>query len=550
MRPGASGPPAPPRLPRLRSWMSRRSAVDRAEPHTPAAPGRRGFWNAVARALRLLTAAAGLAAIAVCLGTAARRVGYPYALEWLEGNSLVEVHRLLAGKPLYCPPTVDYVADGYPALYFAAAAGLAGVLGVSYLPLRLVSLAASLACFVLLARLVQRETGHLTAGVAAAGLYAATYFAAGTWFDLARVDSLFLAFSLAGLYTARWMRRPRGAVAAGLLLAAAFLTKQSALAEAVAITVALLFDPQRRRLAALLAATFAGVLGLTTLLWGAVSHGWYVFYVFGLLSQHPLEHAAFTRFWSWYLLPTLGLALGAVLLAVRRIPLILALGCLALTVEGYAALLHTGGAVNSMLPVYAAVASLAGIGMAGSTAGSTAGPRSAAADLPAAAASTLVLLQIVILAANTFALGQVVPTAADRRVGDQLRAWLRGFGGPVAVFSDPGLLLLAGLPPVAHRAAASDILRGTSRTAQARLRRSIGSAVTERRFAAIVVEQRADQQGFPPHLTRYYRRCPQKLLAAVPNKVFRPVAGLPVRPMTLWLPAGRGSCEAAVRRLG
>jgi hypothetical protein len=518
--------------------MSRRTAVDLAGPRTPPAPGRRGLWEVVARGLLLLCAAAGLAAIAVCLVTAARRVGYPYALEWLEGNSLVEVHRLLAGEPLYRPPTVGYVADGYPALYFAASASLAGVLGVSYLPLRLVSLTASILCFVLIARLVQRETACLATGIAAAGLYAATYFAAGTWFDLARVDSLFLVFSLAGLYTARWMRRPGGAVAAGLLLAAAFLTKQSALAEAAAITVALLVDPRRRRLGALLAATFAGILGLTTLLWGAVSHGWYVFYVFEVLSQHSAEPAALTGFWSRYLLPTLGLALGAVLLAVRRAPLVLALGSLALTAEGYAALLHTGGAVNNMLPAYAAVALLAGIGMAGPAAATR------------AAASALVLLQILILAASTFAPGRVVPTAADRRVGDQLRAWLSGFGGPVAVFSDPGLPLLAGLPSVAHQAAASDILRGTSRTAQALLRRSIARAVTEHRFTAIVVEQPGDLQGFPPDLTRYYRRCPQVLLADVPGPVFRPVAGLPrVRPMTLWLPAGGGSCEAAVRRL-
>ena len=500
----------------------------------------------MARAVRVLAAVAGAAAIAVYVGTAACRVSYPYALEWLEGNSLVEVQRLLAGKPLYGPPTVDYVADSYPALYFAVSAGLAGLLGVSYLPLRLVSLAASLACFALLARLVQRETGHLTAGIAAAGLYAATYFTAETWFDFARVDSLFLAFSLAGLHTARWMRRPRGATTAGLLLAAAFLTKQSALAEAGAISVALLFDAQRRRLGLLLAATFAGVLGLTTLVWGAVSHGWYVFYVFELLSQHGLDSTAHTRFWSRYLLPSLGLALGAALFSVRRVPLVLGLGCLALIAEGYAALLHTGGAVNNMLPVYAAVALLAGIAMAGSTAR----PHATVAGLCAAAASALVLGQIAILAANTFTPGRMIPTAADRRAGDQLVAWLRGFGRPVAVFSDPGLPLLAGLPSVAHRAAVSDIFEGRSRAAQAHLSRSIARAVTERRFAAIVIESPYDLQGFPPDLPRYYRRCPQTLLANVPGKVFRPLAGPPVRPITLWLPIGHGSCEAAVRRLG
>ncbi|MER6176530.1 glycosyltransferase family 39 protein [Streptosporangium sp. NPDC001681] len=519
MSAGTFGPPAP-RL-RLPRW-------------TPRLPS--GLGGGAARVPILLSAAAGLVAIAVYLGAAVSRVGHPYALEWLEGNSLVEMDRLLGGRPLYAAPTVDYVPDAYPPLYFAASAGLARVLGVSYLPLRLVSLLAALGCFVLLARLVQRETGDLAAGVAAAGLYAATYFAAGTWFDFARVDSLFLAFSLAGLYAARWMRRPRGAMAAGLLLAAAFLTKQSALAEAAAITAALLFGP-RRRLGGVLAVTFAAVAGLTTLLWEVTSHGWYVFYVVELLAQHPLEHSAVTGFWTWYLLPTLGIALGAALLALRRTPPVLAMGCLALAVEGYAGLLHTGGAVNNMLPVYAAVALLAGIGMGGSRAGG-------------AVAGALVLLQIAVLATTTFAVGQAVPSAAERRVGDRLRAWAAGFDGPVAVFSDPGLIMAAGLPPVAHRAAVHDVLRGTDRAARGELERSIARAVAGRRFAAIVVEHPADLDGFPPDLTRYYRPCPERLMADVPDGAFGPIGGSPLRPMTLWLPLGRGSCAEAARRLG
>jgi hypothetical protein len=55
--------------------------------------------------------------------------------------------------------------------------------------------------------------------------------------------------------------------------------------------------------------------------------------------------------------------------------------------------------------------------------------------------------------------------------------------------------------------------------------------------------------GFPPDLARYYRRCPQMLLAGVPAAVFRPVAGVRARPVSLWLPAGRGSCVMAVRAL-
>ena len=159
--------------------------------------------------IRWVAALLGLMAIGGYLVIALDRLGYPFALELLESNSLVEVHRILAGQELYAAPTVGYVPDGYPPLYFGICAVAARVLGQSYLPLRLVSLTSSLACFAIIARLVQRETGSAPAGIAAAGLLAATYFAADTWFDVARVDSLFLALSVAGLYAARWMRRPR-----------------------------------------------------------------------------------------------------------------------------------------------------------------------------------------------------------------------------------------------------------------------------------------------------------------------------------------------------
>ncbi|HTW02879.1 MAG TPA: glycosyltransferase family 39 protein, partial [Streptosporangiaceae bacterium] len=225
-----------------------------------SAPAGASWRQRAPRAVRLAAALAGLIAVCAYLAIALSRVTYPFTVEWLESNSLVEVHRILAGQPLYQAPSIRYVPDGYPPLYFAVSAAAASVLGVSYLPLRLVSLVSSLVCFAVLGRLVQRETGSVAAGVGAAGLFAATYFATGTWFDVGRVDSLFLALSIGGLYVARWMRGTPGAIAAGVLLAAAFLTKQTGLAEGVAVIAALLAGP-RRRLACVAALAEVTVLG-------------------------------------------------------------------------------------------------------------------------------------------------------------------------------------------------------------------------------------------------------------------------------------------------
>src|SRR5205823_7827033 len=131
----------------------------------------------------------------------------------------------------------------------------------------------------------------------------------------------------------------------GLLLAAASLTKQNGLAEGVAVLTVLGFGP-RRLLAWRAALTYGAVLGISTLALGLASRGWYVYYVFVLMTEHTLNHAAFGQFWTVHLLPVLGLAGCALILGARRMPLALVAGCVALVVESYAALVHSGGEAN------------------------------------------------------------------------------------------------------------------------------------------------------------------------------------------------------------
>ena len=487
------------------------------------------------RAARLAAAVAGLVAVCGYLFVAVSRLAYPFPLEWLEGNSLVEVHRILAGQPLYQAPTVQYVPDGYPPLYFALSAVAARLLGVSYLPLRLVSLVSSLACFALLARLVHRETGSIAAGAGAAGVFAATYFATDTWFDVGRVDSLFLALSIGGLYAARWMRGPGGAIAAGVLLAAAALTKQTGLGEAAVVSAVLLAGPRRGLACAAVLAEFM-VLAVSTLVLGLSSGGWYVYYVFQLMGEHSLNVSGFGWFWT-ALLSTVGMAAGAALLGARRVPLVLLAGCGALAAEGYAALVHSGGAINDVLPAYLAVALLAGLAL---------GCQSS--WWAPSVAGVLLFAQSVVLLTG-FQPAQQVPGSADRAVGERLLSGMRALGGTIAVPADPGLSLLAGMAPTAHQDAAYDVLRATDQAAIASFTRSAASAVAARQFSAIITDSPGVPLGYPPSLSRYYRQCPQPLLAGVPAALFDPVAGVLARPAYVWLPAGRGSCAAAVRVL-
>lgn len=524
-------------------------------------------WNA-SRAVRVVAAVAGLTVIGCYVAIALARLGYPGHLEILEGNSLVEMRRILAGQQLYPPPSASYVPDGYTPLYFAVSAAAASVLGQSYLPLRLVSLVASLACFAILGRLVQRETTSRAAGLAAAGLLAATYFATDTWFDLGRVDSLFLALSIAGLYAARWARRPSGAIVAGLLLGAAFCTKQTALAEGVAVVVALAAG-SRRRLAVPTGIAFATVVGGSTLALGLASHGWYVYYVFEQMSQHALSPSSASQFWVSELLPTLGIAVCAAVLGARRVPFTLLAGCVALVAESFAARAQTGSNLNDLLPVYLAVAVLAGLAMGGKSPLLLSGAfarlaRARIASLaPFAriarwradaagpwiplAASVLIIAQIGVLAGG-FRISQALPPDKDRLADQRLVAAARSLGGTVAIPADPAVAVAAGVSPTEDQVAAADVLRASDQSAKADLVASLGQTVATEKFSAIITEFHGDLRGFPADLPRYYHECPQKPLDGLLSVPF--AGNAEALPISVWLPIGHGpSCAAIARTL-
>jgi Dolichyl-phosphate-mannose-protein mannosyltransferase len=509
----------------------RRRPRDAAEPAIAGPPWRQ--W--APRAARLAAALAGLAAIGAYLFVAVSRLDYPFALEYLEGNSLVEVHRILAGQPLYPAPTAGYVPDGYPPLYFFVSAAVARVFGVSYLTLRLVSLVSSLACFALLARLVQRETGSLAAGTGAAGAFAATYFVAGAWFDIGRVDSLFLALSVGALYAARHMRGTRGAVAAGMLFAAVALTKQTGLAEMAAVTAALLTGP-RRRLACVTAVTEVALVGVSTVVLRFTSGGWYTYYTLKQMSEHSLTYGNFGWFWTALLTAT-GLAAGAALIGARRVPRELLAACAALAVEGYATLVHSGGSINDMLPAYLAVALLAGLALGS-------GP---AQWRVTTVAGVLVLAQSVFLLASSHP-SQAIPSSATRAAGERLIAGMRAFGGDVAVADDPGLSLRAGMAPAATPGAVFDVVRATDKAGIESYRHSAREAVKDQQFSAIIAASLGHPLYNPPNLVQDYQECLQPLPAG-PGTLLVPVSdseGSRLRPAVVWIPRGSGSCQDAI----
>ena len=264
----------------------------------------------------MVVVVAALAPIAIYIYVAVRRLGYPFELEWLEGGEVEIVNRVVHGQAIYVAPSLHYVPYPYPPLFIWVSAAFAKVLGVGFLAPRLVSFLASLGVLALLWQLVRRETGDTVAGLVAAGLFAATYQASGAYFDLARVDSLFLVLLLAAVAVARRGQTWRAGGLIGVLLFLSFFSKQTALIAALPLLVYLVVFRRRVGIAACL--TLGALLVVSTLVLDHASHGWYDYYVFEELPSQGINAHAIESFIPKSLLRPTGWAvvLGLVGLAV------------------------------------------------------------------------------------------------------------------------------------------------------------------------------------------------------------------------------------------
>jgi len=494
----------------------------------------------MSRAPRLVLAILAAWAIVAFLWVALSRLGHPYELEWQEGGMLAHVARLRAGEALYAPPSLEFIAFPYPPLYAALAALVASVVGEGLVALRLVSLLASLASCALLFELGRRRGGGLWGGLLAAGLFCATFRFAGAWFDVGRVDALSLALTLGALAWLEARASVRAALLGGLLCFLAFLAKQSALVPALCLVP--LLGLRGWRVAAAFVVTLAGLVLASTLLFDALSDGWYRWYVFELLAGHAWTADALTGFWKELLL-ALGVGLGlaawnhlarrgaaesaecaesaefAASNGARERLTLRHAAVLGLLLAGWLGRAHVGGYDNTLLPACAGVALLAGPALARLTELER-GPRLAAALLGVAQFGLLF-----------YDPRSQLPTEADRAAGERLAARIRTIEGRVWMPCAGELARAAGKGSSAHAMAVIDLLQGADRATAQRFVDQLAQALAERRFAAIVLHQRWDQELEP--LARHYAAL--KLDYAAEGE-FEPVTGAPNRPQWLYVP--------------
>jgi len=488
----------------------------------------------VKRLLSALPVVLGVAFVLLYVGVALARMRYPYELEWMEGGMVAHVRRLLEGELLYAPPSLDFVSFLYPPGYYLASAAVASVTGVGFFPLRLLSFLSSLGVFATIAALARRETGAWRDGIVAAGLFAATFSRSGGWLDLARLDSFYMLVLLGAVFT----MRHGSALLAGLLAAAAFFTKQSALVVLLPVLAWLFLVERRRALFAAGVAVVSIATGLVVLEW--TSQGWFRYYCFTLPAHHPRLPGGWWMFWAKDVLRAvpwaLACAVAAVVARLTRLrgqapfsketvpdPFFFTVLAGALVLSSWSVRSVYGAEVNNLLPAFAGISLLAATWTHSQIGNDRDRRKKTLGD-------ALLVLQLLWLVYSPAAL---VPSARDRAAGDAVVRRLAAVPGELFLPHHGYLARLAGKAEVAHTLAMDNVFLDDRGPARQRLENEVRTTLAEGRFGAAVLE--SDERYASWILEGYVPR--EKLISD--PAAFWPVSGGRLRPETLALPRAR-----------
>jgi hypothetical protein len=431
------------------------------------------------------------------------------------------VLRVVHGQPVYVRPSLEFTPFIYTPGYYYVGAAAVKAFGASIVTLRLISILSSLGVLCVMAMFAWRERRSRGSAVTTAGLFAATYEIGGTWFDIARVDSLFLLLLLGAVYLVRFGNSAPSMVAAGLLLTAALLTKQLALVVAPFLLVFAVMRIGRRGLIA--AAVFAVTAAVAIAVLQKQSHGWFLYYTFrGVANRESIFGLRGLSFWTSDLLRAFPVA---TLLGVGWCAAVwhigsfedrwfYTLGGVAFVCAAWETRLHPGAWLNTVLPAYSFL-----------TIASTRAALSVNGRV-AELGSALLALQLVLLAYNPH---RYIPSSTDRIAAESFLASLRDVPGEVLLLDHGYFPTLAGKHTYAHEGALRDVLL-IGDAWGARLDTEFRHALDTQRFARVIQDT---PDWFPVPLGRYYR-----LTGFVPHGPTElwPTTGNHVRPDFIYEP--------------
>lgn len=478
--------------------------------------------------------------LAILLYVTLSRIRYPFSLEMGEGESMVQVQRILSGLPLYDRPGYTYVAEIYPPLYYYVGAAFVHAFGPGFFSLRLISLISTAGCIAAIYLICRRCSTRILPAALASGLFAAAFPLGGYWFDIARVDMLAAFLVLVSIYLL-CTRSTASYAIAGVALALGCLTKQTHLLSMILLSIyVILFD--RRRCPAFI---FSLVItfGLGSLILNRIYAGWFSFFIytspFGSGTSPSVTLSMVIRsipdFWVNSILRPLPIAAAFILvwlgLALKRrevrgalaLTIFAALGMLGTSWANYT---HLGGYQNDLIPALCIICVLFG--------------RSAQTILYD---QELRLMQETLLLGMCFAqfaimgypLAPQIPTARDLSAGQSLLTELSSLPGAVYVPFHPELALMAGKPTFASWLATSQLegnFGGGNVRETARVKTEFANAMARREFSVIILDQTPN--WIWGHPEKFYSVSPEPIFSS--PDVFWPVTGWAIRPTIMMVP--------------
>ena len=237
-----------------------------------------------------------------------QRVHLPFDWEWGEGAGINQIYQHLSGGKLYAAPSLEFTPLVYTPLYYWISS-LFSRLGVPILlAARILSLASSFGSAGVLAWLIYRASRNPIASWLSGALYLACFALSEGYYDLVRVDSLYILCLLVSFLVLMESRRYPGKVIAGLLIAVGFYIKQSALI----VFIPLLIYLAIKKWKAYWPFHLATVLGVIAPLpiFNFLSEGWFKYYIFDLPKEHGYSIISSVNFWIGDLVGPLGIAIG------------------------------------------------------------------------------------------------------------------------------------------------------------------------------------------------------------------------------------------------
>ena len=477
--------------------------------------------------LKRLLAVVAVFYIALFVYVALSRIGYPFELEWMEGGSVEHVDRIMQGKEIYTPPSIEFIPYIYTPLYYYVSIPLAETLGVSLLPLRIVSLASTLALFFVIFLFVKKETASWYFGLIAAGLFAATYRIGGAWFDLARVDMLHLLLLMIAFYLLRFNKTPLAYVIAAVVAGLSFLTKQTAAMIFLPVGIYLLI--KERKISWYFNIIFALIVIATTSYYTSTTDGWYYFWNFVLPADHRWTKKVFILFWTYDLIRPFSIAILLTLAFMgylkkrdgERFWFYFSF-FVGVIFTSWFARLHYGGYANVLIPVYLLLSVVAVLGLKEVL---------DHADDFNKKAAVVVILNLSILfqfIALLYSPRNQIPTKADEQAGWELVEKLKSFDGDCYIFSNIYLARLAGKKVYTHGMLIFDLMQSNTKYNKF-IEKEFEDALKSHKFDVILDYAQMDIA----FLLKYYKI---KEPAFKDKKVFLMRTGFTTRPEHILVP--------------